>query len=488
MSKVCMVIRYPRCPVNPIPFWESVGHQDHPDLEVVVLAEDPGSGSDSFGDLRERFTSRGILLTVIAPEDAGNLTFGSLLETARGEYFSFPDTESLLEPEFASTLSEFLDANPACNAVRCNSIFVDELDPAFPIGRGIDTCLPHAGNILESLVIKETSINACFWMMRRAAMEQSVDAPVCLEPAGWDWQFVLPAAYGGNVGFIDKDLLRMVHHANGPMQEMLTRYDERIEFIGAFFGTCIDVIENLNAPEATKTGLKNLARLSCIKEKLDTDRLFSGSGRWAERRGELAGLVKEYGGDPGSLEHELVVEDGSEAIVGERAAVLRLFFYSCLLIRIFSGKIPCETAHRVMQEGLGVFKAVGFKKRFCVYGAGSAAWDILPFFLALGLRPEYIWDRSASPAQSLLGIPVSPPDFSAIPRHEKENLEVIVAIGHLRPAREVRQLLNTAGFSKVVSIWETHGAISYLQDLICGHVASCCRPFLDQAQERQCHG
>lgn len=328
---------------------------------------------------------------------------------------------------------------------------------------------------MESLLSKRTSINICLWMIRRAALQEAAPTGVSLDCARWDWQFSLPLAWKNNVGFVDKELLRIVHYADGLMQETYTRYHERARFEEAFSRACLGVVDTIEAPETVKDTWRKIARITAVRNRIDTDRAFRLWFHFAGCRDELAGIVEECGGNPRGLELDGEQRKAFEPIRVENALGILTSFYADLILQILLGEISGEISGWVLSSGFEAFHAVSSKKRFAIYGGGAAAGDILPFYLALGFRPEHIWDRAARPGQTLLGVPVTPPSFADIPEEERKDIEVIVAIGRPAPAEEVRRLLRGLGFLDVTHVCEARGAHSHIQNMLAEFFSSLSR-------------
>jgi hypothetical protein len=464
------------------PLLRSVCDQSHRYVDVIVLAAETNGLADKLRPFSEQLAARGSVLVLATHRDHGtNATLRSF-SSLEGDYICFPDPECILEPEFASTMAHFLETAPEYGAVRCNGLFVHELDPAFPIGRVIDVSRPHEGSIFESLLLKETSINICSWMVRRAVLEQANVTRVSLDPARWDWQFTLPLAHGNRVGFLNGELFRLVHQLHGPMQTTLTRYNERTRFEAAFFMACLEILECLPTSEAEKDIWRRMVNLVSIKTRINTDNAFRLWFNFLQYRDDLSKLLETCGGSPRGLEVDSRWLEGLQSIRLENAMGLLTYFYSDLLIQVLRKRISQEAAQRVLRAGFGIFRAVSSGRRFCLYGGGAAARDILPWFLALGLRPQCIWDRAAKPGQTLLGTSVTRPDFTSISQSEREDLEVIVAIGYRDAAVEVKKLLREQGFHNVIHVSEPQGARIYLQDLITAFLNGNSHPFWKRSE------
>lgn len=471
MSQVCMIIRCPDNLKDPMSLVNSICEQTYPDIHALILAPNPESTTiQSATDCLKR---RNHSSTVLPIHGLKELSIRSILDSSSADYFCFPDPESILDPEFVSIMASFLDRNSDCLSVRCNGVFVDERDLNFQIGWLIDDITTKHPNptTMETLLTKETCINAGMWMVRRSGIERSITS-FSLRPEWWDWQFTLPFAFEGTVGFIDRNLLRIVHYSDGLMQKILKVYGKRTQFEKTFSLACLEIIKRLAAPQDKLDKWRNLIRITTIKSRINTDRAFRLWFRYNEYLNELAQIVESCGGDPKSFELDADSVKNLDTITIGDAVMILTYYYCDLLVGILLNRVPGDIADSILKSGFKVFPAASIGKRFYLYGGGAAARDILPFFLALGFRPQLIWDRSAGADQSLFGIPVKIPEFSAIHECDRKESEVIVAAGRPRPAHEIRKFLNEQGFQNVIHVCEAQGAHAYLQKQIWHRIVS----------------
>lgn len=106
---------------------ESVLAQHHPDVEIIVV--DDGSSDDSRAVIG-RFGTR---VRAIFQENRGlSAARNTGIGAANGSYIAVLDADDLYEPDFASTLAPFLDANPQAEAVYCGYRFVNDDNQALP--------------------------------------------------------------------------------------------------------------------------------------------------------------------------------------------------------------------------------------------------------------------------------------------------------------------------------------------------------------------
>jgi hypothetical protein len=462
MPKVSMIIRQPEYMLAPVLLLKSICSQIHQDFEVILLAYQETSISETLSRYSELLNSQNFNLVV--PETLASVedTVLATLRHITGEYVCFPDTESVLKPEFVLAMVDFLENSPRFGAVRCNGVFVDELDTDFIISHIIDVSKTHEGMILEALLTKETAINFCSWMVRRASLQNIKLSSLSLEAAQWDWQFVLPLAQQNQVGFVNRDLFQLVHYAGGQSQRMMTHYDDRVRYEESFSASCLATINSLESSEQEKVKFLNIGKICSIKNRIYTDNRFRLSSKFSKYQNKLAQVVESLGGDPKSLEYNSRWLIGLEFVRIENAVGTITEYYAELILLILTGKITEQMARRILCEGFQIFQNAFSKRRVYFYGGGAAAKDILIIFLILGLRPHCIWDKNATHQQTLYGIPVIKPQFISISESERETMEIIVTIGYRAQAEEIKGILIESGFRNIKHISESRGAKIYL--------------------------
>ena len=455
LSKIGMIVRFSSDGLDLAPLMESICRQTSAEINVILVGQRECSAKEVLDGFRDRIEETGGSLVFMLSQA---VAIESLPDC---DFFCFPSENSSLSPHFCFAMVDFLERAPEYGAVRCRGVLVDERDLDFVIARVPDGPLPFDDDLFLSMLSKETSINASSLMVRREAMD-SVPNPFSVIVSRWDWQFSLPLAHQHKVGFIDMELFRLIHRAHGPMKAVLTRYDERCRFESEFASACLEVVEGLPAGEADKTKWRRIAQAVSIKTRIHTHKTFRLKGRFLEYRDELAALVEKCGGDPRCIR---VNQDSSRSLnslgIEETVGILS-YHYADLMLQVLMGRFSAGFAQWVLCTGFGVFQAMASGRRLLMYGAGAAARDVLPNLLSVGLRPQCIWDRSAQLGQTLLGVPVTPPEAESISDQEKERTEVIVAIGSQTVAEESVRFLITLGFHRLVHLAEASGVRRFI--------------------------
>ena len=455
-----MVVGYPDAATNLSPLMDSICNQKHGEIEGIILSDRSDQVIKSVEHFFERMKARGCTLMVT---DSQKKLFSAF---SRCDYLCFPDPQSILDPDFTSTMTGFLEKSTNYGAARCNGMFVDERDMDFMIAPIIDVSRHHQGNILDSLIAKETSINTSTWMVKRKAITGEIIKYFPVDSIHWDWQLTLPLAHKNQVGFIDKKLVKLVHRPGGPMSTILTNYEERSRVEENFNAACLDAIESLDSPENEKNRWRKIATIVSIKNRINIDRTFRQWSNYVGYRIELSNILEECGGDAKTLDLVPGIPDDIDSIRVEDAIGILTYHYSNLLLLVLMNRLQENAIRWILQRGFGVYHDLSKGRSFVVYGAGAAAKGILSTFLVMGFCPMVIWDKSAKAGQTLWGIPVTTPQFSAIPEHDREDTEIIVAIGHRPAAQEVKQYLNDSGFSRITHVVEPEGVRIYFQNLI----------------------
>ena len=479
-NKVAMVVGYPDSAIDLSPLLESICNQKHGDIEGIILSERPDTITGTVENFCKRMEAKGCTLVVT---DSHEQVFSTL---SRCDYLCFPDPESILNPDFTSTMTGFLEKFAEYNAARCNGMFVDERDMDFMIAPLIDISRHHQGDILDSLIAKETSINTCTWMIRAKALAREIIKDFPGDSIHWDWKISLASAHKNQVGFIDENLVKLVHRPRGPMSSILTNYEERNRIEKNFTAACLDTIEGLDAQEDEKSTWRKIAKIVSIKNRIAIDRTFRQWSNFVGYRDELSRILEECNGDAKSLVLEPGMEGRIDFVRTEDATGIFAYHYSNLLLLVLMKRLHEDVAQWILMRGFGVYRDLSKTRRFIVYGAGAAAKGILSTFLVMGFCPEFIWDKSARPGQTLWGIPVTTPELSTIPEHERKETEIIVAIGHRSAAQEVRRHLNDCGFHRVIHVAEPEGVRMYFQNLIETSTAADTCPV--SADRRMSHG
>src|SRR6185312_5827737 len=178
--------------------------QTYKNFEVVILDH---QSTDQTPEIAKDYAAKDARVRHVRPEKRLGIKEGrnELLRQARGDYFTYLDSDDIYMPEKVEEEVSFLELHKDCAAVYCNILYFFDGAPdklyrhSYIFYSGPDV-FPH---LLEKMFITNTAM-----MMRRGVYDKLGGYNPELGMVE-DWEYFLRMAYDGyQIAFLDKDLVR----------------------------------------------------------------------------------------------------------------------------------------------------------------------------------------------------------------------------------------------------------------------------------------
>ena len=186
--------------------FDSLLKQTYKNLEIIIVND--GSTDNSLEIMNsyiQKFNNNGMKLIICSRENGGmSAALNSGLKLVTGHFFMWCDCDDYYEPDAVESLLKYLNDNPDIDIVRGKCRFIDyESKKVLRIKGPKDTITLDA---FDSLLFQtDAYCNTGINMTSVSYLDKCIkDREIYINRAGQNWQLLLPFAYYGNFGFLDK--------------------------------------------------------------------------------------------------------------------------------------------------------------------------------------------------------------------------------------------------------------------------------------------
>ncbi len=218
-------------------FFDSVLAQTYPSIELILV--DDGSTDctplivDSY---RKLFSSNKIEFQYYRTEESGGAAaaINHGLALYRGSLMMWADSDDILLPDNIMEKVFFLQSNPSADFVLCQEMCVSENDLDTPLCVWKREIHGDDDHLVEDLLLSRNIVwGSGVILVRRDFFETAIPLNSIYESQqGQNYQLLLPLAYCGRCGYIDKILYKYVirpeshAHRKRSFSEQITRQRE----------------------------------------------------------------------------------------------------------------------------------------------------------------------------------------------------------------------------------------------------------------------
>lgn len=217
-------------------FLESVLDQTYMNIELIFVND---GSTDKTEDIvlgfKDRFTERGIELTYIYQQNAGQAAaINQALTLLRGKYVTWPDSDDILHRDNILKKVEFLESNKEFDFVLCKTIVIEE-GSLKEIGVLERKKVVETKRTLFVDLIKEKNIYYApggYMAVTKSLLAVLNHKQIQVSKGGQNWQLLLPLAYHYRCGYINDYLYYYVVRENSHsrsnvlLEQQLVRCDE----------------------------------------------------------------------------------------------------------------------------------------------------------------------------------------------------------------------------------------------------------------------
>lgn len=244
--------------------------QTYKNLEVIVIND--GSTDNTFKILNEYidiFKDNKIIFKIINQENMGQAgAVNNALKQVNGEFLVWQDCDDYYENDAIESLKKYLEQNTDMDFVRGESVSRDNEKLNTILSKG-QSKYPNATKIFDFYVFETDSyMYPGIFMVRMDFFDECIkNREIYTSRAGQNWQLILPLAYYGNCGYLNKVVYNYIiinkshSHSVKKMKDLLKRCDDHKDIL-------FHVLDSLDMPKKELKEYKKKIRIKYLKRKL----------------------------------------------------------------------------------------------------------------------------------------------------------------------------------------------------------------------------
>lgn len=236
-------------------FFKSIIDQTYPDLELILVNDGSLDHSDDVIDqYRNELDQRGIVLKYLKyTENHGQAFALNLgLKEFTGDYVTWIDSDDDMSPDCIETKVDFLEDNQCFDYCVCNTNYVeDKTGKLIKIGK--PQVIQDRYEVFRSLTVNDNGYYVCGAYMVRAAfiIKHFKDREIFTGRGGQNAQMLIPCAWYGELGYIDKELYNYKVRSDSHSHSKDTPL-KQIKQLENFEAILINTIDRLEDDKALK--------------------------------------------------------------------------------------------------------------------------------------------------------------------------------------------------------------------------------------------
>lgn len=247
---------------------DSILEQTYKKLEVIIVNDGSSDKTKEILNLyKKKFIETNIILKIIDQENQGQASaVNNGLKYVTGEYLMWQDSDDCYTSEAVEQMLLYLKVNKEKQFVRGEALFLDE--SMNKILEHKKSKYPNDTNIFDFFVFETDSY--CYpgvFMIRMEYFDKCIkDREIFISEVGQNWQLILPIAYKGECGYLDKIVYKYRIREDSHYHSV-KKIEELINRTYGYEKLLFKIIDYIDMPIDEKINYKKL-----IKRKYDINR------------------------------------------------------------------------------------------------------------------------------------------------------------------------------------------------------------------------
>lgn len=224
-------------------------NQTYKNLEVIAVNDgSTDNTSQILNKYIDIFKDNKIIFKIINQENMGQAgAVNNALKQVCGEFLVWQDCDDYYENDAIESLKNYLEQNTDMDFVRGESVSRDSEDLNVILYKG-KSKYPNSRKIFDFYVFETDSyMYSGIFMVRMESFDKCVkNREIYTSRAGQNWQLILPLAYYGKCGYLNKVVYNYViineshSHSVNKMKDLLKRCNEHKDILFHVLN-CIDM-------------------------------------------------------------------------------------------------------------------------------------------------------------------------------------------------------------------------------------------------------
>lgn len=237
--------------------------QTYKDIEIIIINDGSTDNSENIIlEYKKIIEKKGFKFLYICQENGGAASaINTALKHVNGEFIMLYDVDDIIFEDAVKEKAEFLINNPDYDMVRNDGYYVDSSDLNKTNGLFSDGENIKNENIFEDLILGRTNNWAGSFMIRTETLFKNINnREIYVSQFGQNLQVMLPVAYYGKSGYINKPLMKYIRNENSH-SDFISK-EKELRLMNGYEENRVEIIKQLDISEEEKEKyLKQIAIL-----------------------------------------------------------------------------------------------------------------------------------------------------------------------------------------------------------------------------------
>lgn len=234
--------------------FECILNQSYKKIEVIFVNDGSTDKSEEIAKIYgKKLIKEGYIFKYIYISNGGAASaINQALKEVTGEYIMLYDVDDIIFENAVLEKVKFLENNKDYDMVRNNGYYVNNENIEVINGKFIDDNREKRNkNIFDDLILGNTNNWPASFMVRAKSLFDNIEnRSIYISQFGQNLQIMLPVAYFGKSGFIDKPLMKYVRHDNSHSSYKDNK--KRLKLINGYEENRVEIVKRLNISEQDK--------------------------------------------------------------------------------------------------------------------------------------------------------------------------------------------------------------------------------------------
>ena len=244
-------------------------NQTYENIEIILINDGSTDNSENIiKKYRKNIEKKGFRFLYIYQENGGAASaINTALKHVTGEYIMLYDVDDIIFEDAVKDKAEFLKNNTNYDMVRNDGYYVhndntDEILGLFSEGENT-----HNENIFEDLILaKANNWPASFMVKTETLFNHIENKEIYISQFGQNLQIMLPVAYFGKSGYINKPLMKYIRHRDS--HSAFTSNEKRLKLINGYEKNRIEIVKQLNISDKEKEVYFNKINILYYRQRM----------------------------------------------------------------------------------------------------------------------------------------------------------------------------------------------------------------------------
>ena len=227
--------------------------QTYKKIEIIIVNDGSTDNSENIIlKYKKEIEKKGFRFLYMYQENGGAASaINTALKHVNGEFIMLYDVDDIIFEDAVKEKAKFLINNTDYDMVRNNGYYVnnsdlDKINGLFSDGENIEN-----ESIFDDLILgKANNWPASFMVRTESLFNHIKNREIYISQFGQNLQIMLPVAYFGKTGYINKPLMKYIRHENS--HSAFTSNEKRLILMNGYEENRIEVIKRLDIPQKEK--------------------------------------------------------------------------------------------------------------------------------------------------------------------------------------------------------------------------------------------